>query len=345
NDTDLVQRDGVDIPVESTQTYPCISVCFGIPPTCYNLIVDTGSAVTWVGADSDFPYIPTDTSQNTNQPIRQTYGDGGSFYAGMTLIVSVKMPIGAASELVGMKYDGLLGIGPKELTRGALLNAPDERFSTITDYLFEQGKIPQRLVSLYFQPSFQNQNEDDTGILTFGGVITNPTYDIGNIAYTTTTATPPSSHYWGIDQSITYGDTEILGTSAGLVDSGAPFIDITPDAFQKYQAATGANLDPRNNLLTITPEKYDALRPLDFHIGDQTYSLIRNAQIWPRHINYKINGVSDVTYLVMQRKLTGPGRNFILGYVFLQRFYSVYDTTRSRVGFATTVWTNSDNIN
>lgn len=34
--------------------------------------------------------------------------------------------------------------------------------------------------------------------------------------------------------------------------------------------------------------------------------------------------------------LIEPGLNFINGYVFLERFYSVFDTTNQRVGFATT---------
>ena len=33
--------------------------------------------------------------------------------------------------------------------------------------------------------------------------------------------------------------------------------------------------------------------------------------------------------------------NFILGYTFLERFYSVFDTTHSAVGFATTAYTNA----
>jgi len=37
----------------------------------------------------------------------------------------------------------------------------------------------------------------------------------------------------------------------------------------------------------------------------------------------------------------GRGFDFINGYTFLERFYSVYDTTNSRVGFATTAQTTA----
>jgi len=38
---------------------------------------------------------------------------------------------------------------------------------------------------------------------------------------------------------------------------------------------------------------------------------------------------------------SGSGLDFIMGFTFLQRFYSVFDTTNSAVGFAATVYTNA----
>jgi hypothetical protein len=34
----------------------------------------------------------------------------------------------------------------------------------------------------------------------------------------------PASDYWGIDQSISYGSTPILSTTAGIFDSGTTLI-------------------------------------------------------------------------------------------------------------------------
>ena len=34
------------------------------------------------------------------------------------------------------------------------------------------------------------------------------------------TTTSPASDYWGIDQSVQYGTTTILDTTAGIVDTG-----------------------------------------------------------------------------------------------------------------------------
>jgi hypothetical protein len=95
-----------------------------------------------------------------------------------------------------------------------------------------------------------------------------------------------------------------------------------------------------------------------------TYELTANAQIWPRALNSVIGGSSNAIYLVTADlgSYSGSGLDFIGtnrssclkfdewlidfcqntdGFVFLQRFYSVYDTTNSSVGFATTQYTNA----
>lgn len=66
----------------------------------------------------------------------------------------------------------------------------------------------------------------------------------GSINYVPITKTSPASNYWGIDQSLTYGnDTPLLDMSSGIVDTGTTLLLIATDAFQAYQEATGAVLD------------------------------------------------------------------------------------------------------
>ena len=74
-----------------------------------------------------------------------------------------------------------------------------------------------------------------------------------------------------------------------------------------------------------------------------TYELIPDAQLWPTALNEAIGGSADSLYLVVSDlgSSTGEGLDFINGYAFLERFYSVYDTTNSRVGLAKTEYTNA----
>ncbi|KAG2365517.1 acid protease, partial [Suillus spraguei] len=325
-----------------------VSVGIGDPPTSCKLVVDSGSAITWVGADRR--YAPTKSSFNTKQPLEQSYGQGSAFLAGMLWTDTVtfgggltmtRMPIGVPSTSRGIiEADGILGIGPTSMTLGKLQNSPEEAIQTVTDLLYNRGKISQHLVGIFFQPS--SKDEEDYGELSFGEI----DHDMytGNIAYTPVTTTGPSARYWGIKQRITYGTMDILESTTGIVDCGSTLISIASDAYEKYQAATGADLDPGNKFLTITPDKYDALQPLNFHIGEEIYSLTPNAQIWPRSLNDQIDGAEGAIYLVVKSigRPTGSGHDFTNGYVFLQRFYTVLDSSKSLVGFATTLFTDDD---
>ena len=42
----------------------------------------------------------------------------------------------------------------------------------------------------------------------------------GSINFTPITETSPASSFWGINQSIKYGATNILSSTAGIVDTG-----------------------------------------------------------------------------------------------------------------------------
>ncbi|KAG2369066.1 hypothetical protein BDR07DRAFT_1389467 [Suillus spraguei] len=57
-----------------------------------------------------------------------------------------------------------------------------------------------------------------------------------------------------------------------------------------------------------------------------------------------INGEEDSIYLIVRDIGTRIGEgefDFINSYVFMQRFYTVFDATNYRVGFATTLFTRS----
>jgi pepsin A len=230
--------------------------------------------------------------------------------------------------------DGILGLGPIDLTQDIVTNTYE--VATVTDNLYAQNTISSEVLGVFFAPA---SSDDSGGELTFGG------YDAskitGDISYVSITSTSPANTYWGIDQSISYGSTPILTETAGIVDTGSTLILIASDAFDKYKSATGATLDKSTELLKISSEQYNQLSSLYFIIGGVTYELTPNGQIWPRSLNSAMGGTADGIYLVISStgSSSGSGLDFTNGYCFLERFYSVYDTTNSRVGFATTEYT------
>ncbi len=115
------------------------------------------------------------------------------------------------------------------------------------------------------------------------------------------------------------------------------------DAYNLYTSATGGVVDRDTGLLTITSSQFANLETLFFTVGDTTFGLTANGQIWPRSLNTAIGGTSGSIYLVINDlgSKSGSGLDFIIGYTFLERFYSVYDTANQRVGLATTPFTTA----
>jgi cathepsin E len=115
-----------------------------------NLIVDTGSSNTWVG--SGRAYVRTGTSTSTGDRVGVTYGSGSfsgtEFIDQVTLgsgLVIPRQSIGVASTSSGFDgVDGILGIGPVDLTQGTVSGVGS--VPTVTDNLFSQ-------VSFNFPPS------------------------------------------------------------------------------------------------------------------------------------------------------------------------------------------------
>ncbi|KAG1748362.1 acid protease [Suillus paluster] len=313
----------------------------GSPATQYSLLVDTGSSNTWIGAAN--PYKPTNTSVDTGDTVSVTYGSGefsGEEYLDtVTLssdLVITGQSIGVAKSSSGFNnIDGILGIGPTDLTQGTVSNGG--LVPTVTDNLFSKGIIGTEALGIFFPPISAN----NAGELTFGGYDSSKTTSPVN--YVPLTTTSPASSYWGIDQSIAYGSSTILSETAGIVDTGTTLILIATDAFNQYKSATGATMDQTTGLLTITSDQYAKLQTLTFNIGGSPYDLTPDAQIWPRSFNAEIGGNSSSIYLIVTDigSNSGSGLDFINGYSFLQRFYSVFDTTDHRVGFATTSYTDA----
>lgn len=194
--------------------------------------------------------------------------------------------IGVASTAQGFSgVDGILGIGPTDLTQGTV--SSDQLVLTVTDNLFSQGSIPAESIGIFYQPT--TTEGELNGELTFGGVDStksvspNLVHEVshahkscfretritGDVNYVPITSTSPANAYWGTDQSITYGHDgqTLLSTTAGIVDTGTTLVLIASDAFEAYQNATGGKMDHTTGLLTVTESQYDNMQSMFFNIG------------------------------------------------------------------------------
>ncbi|KAG2364872.1 aspartic peptidase domain-containing protein [Suillus spraguei] len=325
----LGPRARVDFPLSNIGVAYTVAVNVGNSPITYNLIVDSSSSITWVGTRN--PYVSS-TGVNTGEPVAVNYLQGMIYnnhknyirnsltFTNANGLSITEMPIAVASTPLG--FDGLLGIGPQMSSLGTLQNqnSRERTIPPVTDYLFNQNAIRRRVVSIFFQPFVQGVVNH--GQLTFGGY--DPVYRDRlrytlrvNVLFQSCHHYPPLSRFWGINQRITYNDIELMPYTTGVVDCSCIFLYIASDYHSKY----------------------DALYILKFHIGGETYRFNSNAQIWPRSLNYMVNGYDNDIFLIVRSLDTGAVHAFINGYVFLERFYTVFDSSRSRVGFARTDFT------
>jgi len=245
------------------------------------------------------------------------------------IITNQSIGVASSGSNAGLDgLDGILGLGPVDLTQGTVSN--EYEVPTVMNNLYGQGTISSQVLGVFFSPASSNNS---VGELTFGG------YDAskitGSVNYVPVTSTYPSYGYWGINQAISYGAMSILSNTAGIVDTGTTLIYIAtgrhlvcdsevllthyPDAFDKYQTATGGILDHITGLLKISSQQYSNLSSLYFQIGDVSYELTPNAQIWPRSLNTAIGGTADSIYLVVSDigRNSGSGWDFTNGYCFL----------------------------
>ncbi|KIP11109.1 hypothetical protein PHLGIDRAFT_114776 [Phlebiopsis gigantea 11061_1 CR5-6] len=336
-----------NVPATNQAVDYVVSVQIGSPATTYSLLVDTGSSNTWVGAMQ--PYVQTSTSVQTPNTVAVEYGGGESmegteFNDQVAIGSSLKIfgqSIGAATDSTGFDdSDGVLGLGPNGLTVGTLSPASTQSIPTVTDNLFAQAVIAQNQVAISFEPT--NSVGNVNGELSFGG--TDSSKFTGSINFVPLTTTKPSSTFWGINQQIRYStNTNILSSTAGIIDTGTTLTMIATDAFQKYQTATGAVLDNNTGLLSLTLAQFVNLKSLFFVIGGVTFEFTANAQIWPRALNSAIGGDDQHVFLIVSDigSNSGSGLDFINGMTWIERFYVVLDTANQKVGIANTPFTQA----
>ena len=98
---------------------------------------------------------------------------------------------------LGQGVDGILGVGPVDLTAGTTSGGGD--IPTVTDNLASQGIINTEVLGVSFVPT--TSLNDVNGQLDFGGTDSN--LFTGPISFVPLTSVNPAKQYWGIEQSIT----------------------------------------------------------------------------------------------------------------------------------------------
>lgn len=237
--------------------------------------------------------------------------------------------IGAATSASGFNgVDGIIGFGPVGLTQGTVSNV--NTVPTFLDNLYSQGSISSEVLGVYFKPESGSDTADTNGELTLGGA--DSSKYTGSLTYFPTLKSGSAAPYWGISiASFTYGSTTLASSATGIVDTGTTLIYIPTSAYNKFLSAAGGKTDSSSGLAVFTKKPTSNF---SITFGSTTYTLTPAQYLVPT-AQYSYFGLSSGKYYAWINDGGSSGVNTIIGQKFLENYYSVYDTTNGRIGFAT----------
>ncbi|KAN0080186.1 Aspartic peptidase domain containing protein [Tylopilus felleus] len=332
-----------------------VEVGVGNPVAYQHLLVDTGHDFCGI---SSRRYTETDTSKSTGQEVTTKYGNGDISLKGTEYLDEVILAPGlviphqsigsvsSSSRFNHLNVHGILGLAPVGLTKGLLRPNTNELIPTVMNNLKLQGL--KEVFSVYIPPITGPERLSE---LTYGGI------DIslyqGDLMYFPLTTTSPASQYWGLDlSSCMYGSRTIIQTTiAGILDTGDPMILIPDNFFQLYMdEIPGAVLNKKAGLMKIPRSSVAQMQPLHFRFGDHDFTLDVDSQLVPQEIITASGGNTRNYYGTVRPmgRVTKHGFDFILGRPFMEKYYTVFDADRQRIGFAPVyvlVWWDFRNLN
>lgn len=198
------------------------------------------------------------------------------------------------------------------------------------DNLYRQGSISTEVLGVYFKPESGSDTDDTNGELTLGG--TDTSKYTGTLTYFPKLTSGTASAYWGITiASFTYGSTTLASNAQGIVDTGTTLIYIPTAAYNRFLSATGGTTDSNSGLASFSTKPTSNF---GIKFGSTTYTLTPAQYLVPT-AQYGAFGLNSNKYYAWINDGGSSGVNTIIGQKFLENYYSVFDTTNSRIGFAT----------
>ncbi|CAK9030238.1 unnamed protein product [Durusdinium trenchii] len=303
------------------------SIRVGTPPQEFKVIFDTGSgnlilpttACKSEGCARHKKYNPHESAtssevsnENGEGSTEITFGTGsitGDFYEDKFCIAdslcSKVRFIGSVEQSAvpfsATPFDGILGLGFKDLSMGHDFN--------ILDDMYQTGSLPAGLFSVFL-------TEDGSSEITFGG------YRPELLASEVVWAPVTRESYWQVAVSdITFNNVEtgLCGTGCQVaVDTGTSMLAGPSALVNSLQAKVAPEADCSN---------YDRLPNIGFKIGNKILNL--------KPEDYMDRDESGCSFSLMPLDVPPPrGPLFIFGDPFLRRFVTIYDKSGPSVGFA-----------
>ncbi|CDQ73281.1 cathepsin D [Oncorhynchus mykiss] len=331
------------VPVErltnfmDAQYYGVISI--GTPPQDFTVLFDTGSSNLWVPSiHCSFLDVACWLHHRYNSKKSSSYVQNGTkfsiqygrgslsgFISGDTVSLAgmqvTGQQFGEAIKQPGItfavaRFDGVLGMGYPTISV--------RNITPVFDTAMAAKLLPQNIFSFYIS---RDPSAAVGGELMLGG--TDPLYYTGDLHYVNVTR----KAYWQIEMNNVEVGNQLTLCKAGcqaIVDTGTSLITGPVEEVRALHKAIGA-LPLLMGEYWIDCKKVPSLPVIAFNLGGKMFNLTGDDYI----LKESQMGLKICLSGFMAMDIPPPaGPLWILGDVFIGRYYSVFDRDADRMGFA-----------
>ncbi|KAJ8596008.1 Asp-domain-containing protein [Rhizopogon salebrosus TDB-379] len=302
----------------------------GTPPQSFKVILDTGSSNLWVPSSkctsiacflhAKYESSSSSTYKANGSEFSIQYGSGSmeGFVSSDVLHIgdlSIRnQDFAEATKEPGLafafgKFDGILGLAYDTISVNGIV---PPFYNMIDDGLLDEPVFSFRI----------GASESDGGEATFGGV--------DHQAYTGSITYVPVRRkaYWEVElEQVAFGEDILdLEMTGAAIDTGTSLIALPTDIAEMLNTQIGATRS-WNGQYQVDCAKVPSLPELTFYFGGKPYALKGSDYV------LDVQGTCISSFTGMDINLPG-GSLWIIGDVFLRRYYTVYDLGRDAVGFA-----------
>jgi len=325
---DMLGASPADVKIndfQNAQYYGTATV--GTPPQTFNVIFDTGSANLWVpnskvglvgllkhkyNSAKSSSYVKNGTEfkiQYGSGPVSGVWSEDtvaiGGLQAKNQAFAEVENAGGLGLAYGIGKFDGILGLGWDRISVDGV--------KTPFHNLVDQGQLADQVFAFYL-------GNNAPGALVLGG--TDKSHYTGDFTYVPL----KSEDYWRVAlDDVKVDGTSMSSTKTAIVDSGTSLLAGPKDDVAAIAKKIGAT-SVLNKEYTIDCSKGGP--DISFTLGGKDYSFT--------FAEYTINSGSTCLFAMMGIDVPAPnGPLWILGDVFMRKYYTVFDWGNKRLGFAT----------
>ncbi len=298
----------------------------------FQVIFDTGSSNLWVpnpqcgscGSHPRYNHSASSTYIADGTEFKIMYGSGpvSGFFSkdavNMGGLVVKSQPFAEITDASGLglaysigKFDGILGMGFRALSVG--------KVPTVFESMLEQGLVKEPVFSFYLSKDGMSDGALDIGS------IDHSKYK-GELRWVPLTA----KTYWQVElASMTYNNTFMTKVNKAILDTGTSLMAGPTDEVTRFANAIGATpINPRQYLVDCASRA--KLPKINFKLGTEDFFL--------DGFDYTIDAGGLCLFGFIGLDVPAPaGPLWILGDVFLRKYYSVHDFQNGRVGLAEAV--------